>query len=166
LSFQPEAVFSLGNSSSICHAFTYQNAFVAFVNSSGVLAIPSDESLKKSIQKKKTNQKYLDRIMNTNFYSYVYNSDAEERINLGVLWQEVDKLYEGNLTNKKRTLILDEKGNQTIETSPEIKTVEYSTLYSYHILAFQQFVKASAERELKMNNRITELELKLSKLKL
>jgi hypothetical protein len=104
----------------------------------------SSQTYKENIRQKCYNNKdYLNRILNTKVYSYTFKQDSGVANNggvyLGCLYEEIYTLFNSNITSCKYKPLENE--DQSILQMADVKerSINYSQMVLYVILAFQQF---------------------------
>lgn len=105
-------------------------------------------------EKNPLNKDYFDRIMNVKIYSYCMKNDLQKHINVGVIYQDIEKLYGSCLSYRKLHRDIKEKSTYN-ENNKDEKQVNYQELFTYHILGFQQFIKLKYEPLLNQVNDLT-----------
>jgi len=146
---------------------------LATIDATGTYTKVSDKALKQSIRAKNTNGKdYLTRILNLPVYSYAFNlpnvgvnDHANQMICIGVMADDLAS-FNGNCLGKKKYINTSFQCNAPDPTkcdycNPSTTTVDYNSIFLYHILAFQQHVQqyqqTTSSLQSTMNSLVTNL---------
>ena len=162
-----------GAAYAIIHQFFYNGGQVSYVGSNGAYNQVSDDTLKCNLRKKNPydlSKQYLNRILNTEVYSYSYDYDDCHRhsVNVGILRSQVKQnMNNGCLGSRKRT---DNAENYNCgkdecllcNASSDDKTVNYTELSCYHILAFQAYVKQTDDKIADLETKNTDLQYQIN----
>ena len=173
LAFYNYYTYINGNSAGVINYFTYGGTSMSYISSSGSLISLSSDTMKTNIRKKNPHdqsKQYLNRILQTNIYSYSYINDTctQNVVNVGVLRSEVINQFNENGLGYRKKISNSTYNcgnsecklcNSDIESDQH---VNHNEIFYYHILAFQAYVKQTDDKISYLETKNTDLQYQLN----
>ena len=134
---------------------------VALIDSNGQFNTLSDINQKHSIRKK-NNKNYLERIKKLNIYSYCYKNKNNDHLNneiyVGIIQQDIEKIFNGNCLNKKKINKNHICNINCYNNNDNNKFVNYNEILCYTILAIKEYINITDDKIMLINNNLNKLE--------
>lgn len=154
----------------------YYSTIRAYISNAGTFT-NSDINMKHSLRNKSLNDNkdYLERILKLPIYSYAFNNcddpHCNSEINVGPMYQDIKEIFNNNcignrkyIENYKCKIDCGTCKRRKEYYGEEVKCINSSEIFYYHILAFQQYVKKTDKIIDDLKNGLNDAILKINEL--